>query len=322
MRRHASSTGGLAAGLLLISVALPSVATAANGADDVSFTATLSGRTVAEGQSVQVRPVEDAGLQLHVVNGTDQPLDLRKVKVTGGALGMDFFDFGARVRLRVPAHDQRDFSSTLDLSELGDEATGLLPARVQLLGDNRHVLAERPFTMDVDGRLGSAYGIFGISVAVMTALLLGAALVRLAMGQLPANRWFRAVRFAVPGVGVGLTLSFTLSALRVLIPSPSTWTALVLVGGLAGLVLGFVTPTPGEGKEDAEGATEADRTTPAGSAIDLREPVPLPSTTGAPSTADLTIPEARTAPAIGYEGIAPHPPSTSAGRPAPARRDS
>lgn len=95
---------------------------------------------------------------------------------------------------------------------------------------------------------------FGLAVAGLTALLLAAALIRLAARRLPANRWNRATRFGVPGLGVGLTLTFTISALRIASPSPGVWLTLVVLGGVIGFVFGFLTPGPGEGDEDLDDA--------------------------------------------------------------------
>jgi serine/threonine-protein kinase len=75
-------------------------------------------------------------------------------------------------------------------------------------------------------------------------LLLIAALYRLATHQLSGNRWLRATRFAVPAAGLGLTLTFTLSALGLLMPSPTASLGFVGAGTAVGLLLGYLTPDP------------------------------------------------------------------------------
>ena len=54
----------------------------------------------------------------------------------------------------------------------------------------------------------------------------------------------------VPGLGVGLTITFTLSALRILAPSATVWLPLFLVGGAVGFVLGYLTPAPPTDDDD------------------------------------------------------------------------
>jgi len=58
------------------------------------------------------------------------------------------------------------------------------------------------------------------------------------------------VRFLIPGFGVGLVLTFTLSAFRIFAPGPGHWLPLVIVPTVAGLVLGFLTPAPNEEEFD------------------------------------------------------------------------
>jgi hypothetical protein len=60
--------------------------------------------------------------------------------------------------------------------------------------------------------------------------------------------------FAGPGLGVGFVLTFTLSALRLLVASPAAWTLLILLGGIAGFAAGYFSPTP-EGPDLADRAT-------------------------------------------------------------------
>jgi hypothetical protein len=87
----------------------------------------------------------------------------------------------------------------------------------------------------------------------LTALGLGTALVAMARHQLPENRWRRAVRFATPGVGLGLLVVFTLSALRVFVPEPGRWIPILLISSSAFFVLGYLTPTPDyEGDDEDE----------------------------------------------------------------------
>jgi hypothetical protein len=100
--------------------------------------------------------------------------------------------------------------------------------------------------VDVKGKLLSVYGVFGLAVAAVTALLLGSLLLRLVRRTLPDNRLSRALRFAVPGTGLGLVAAFSLGALRIAVPSTSLSVGLLVAGLVVGFVLGWLTPAPGD----------------------------------------------------------------------------
>jgi hypothetical protein len=302
-----ASSGVLLAALVL-AAGLPSPVHAAD--HGIEFEATVGGRAlsdVTENEPLAVRPEDDMPVHIKITNSGPAPVEVRSVRLIGEALGVPFFTYGTRIDLPLQpgATDTRDFQ--LDVSDLSVNATGLLPGRIVLLDRDRKPLAEARFTVDVRGSLRSAYGIFSLLVALATLLLLGAALLRLALGRLPENRWYRAVRFAVPGIGLGLTLTFTLSALGRLVPDPTTWPWLVVSGGFIGLVAGYLTPTPRaqEADDEAEAtgarepelgvettsepqdAAEAERRAPR---PEETAAVPLPST---PPEPDQAVLEAR-----------------------------
>jgi hypothetical protein len=219
----------------------------ARAADGVSFSATLNDRPVDRIDSnnpLTMRPQDELRVSVAIRNDTSAPVEVRSVKVDGRVLNMSFFLYNTRIDRTIEPGETGRANVGIDISDLSEQATGLLPARIQLLDRDRNVLAEHIFPVDVRGSLTSTYGLFGILVAIITLLLLATALIRLAMRQLPENRWFRATRFAVPGIGIGMTLTFTLSALRVLVPGGSSWLAFIVVGGLVGLAVGFFTPGP------------------------------------------------------------------------------
>jgi len=242
-RRIESSVGALLA--ILIFALVPTSASAAE--DGVAFRTVLDGRPVNEidaNEPLRLKPDRELNVRIVVENRSRRAVHVRTVRLHGDVLGLTFFDYTTRVDLSLPAGRSGTKQFALDLSTLSSEATGLLPARISLLDRDREVLAGSGFPVQVEGSLRSAYGIFALLVAFATLLLLGGALIRLAAGRLPENRWFRALRFAVPGMGLGLTFTFTLSAFKVLVPNPGAWLGLVVVCGLVGLVFGFLTPTP------------------------------------------------------------------------------
>src|SRR5205085_11676223 len=133
-------------------------------------------------------------------HGTD-PLTVRSANLNGRVIGLTFFSFETRIDLVVApaATETRTFG--FELVGLKGQATGLLPAHLDLLDTHRHVIAGTAFPTRVVGSITSVYGVFGLLVAVITALLLAGALVRLATHRLPGNRWQPGVPFGFPGIG-------------------------------------------------------------------------------------------------------------------------
>ncbi len=191
-----------------------------------------------------LRPDRELAVAVEVTNTGDSPLEVRSVRLEGRVLGLTFIDYDTRVDAVGAPGETVDRSFDLDLGRLNEQAVGLLPVELSILDDEREAVAAVPFVVDARGDLTSAYGLFGLLVAVATALLLAGALLHLARGTLPEHRWYRAVRFAVPGAGVGLTVTVTLSVLGVLSPDPGSAVTIVVGCALAGLLLGFLTPHP------------------------------------------------------------------------------
>ncbi len=214
---------------------------------DVTWSASLNGADVETSDGnrpATLTPGAGAEVMVNVSNGTDRTLEIRSVDLDGRVLGLTFFSYATRVDLRVAPGSTGTRTFSIDLGDLEGQATGLLPARLTLMDPERQVIAERSLTVEVQGSLASVYGVFGLVVAASTAVLLVLLLVRLATSRLPVNRWRRATRFGVVGVGLGLTATFTLSALSLRSPDAATWVGVVLLGGVGAFTLGYLSPTP------------------------------------------------------------------------------
>ena len=235
--------------LLAVTVVGPVEAVSAQGSEgDTTFTAVLGGTDVHDvdaNDPLKLQPGSELQVDIDMTNGTSEELFVRAVRLDSQVLGLTFFTYSTRVDATIAPGETVSRSFLVDLGDLGDQAVGLLPARLSLLDQDRGVIVSDSFPVDVRGSLSSVYGLFGIIVAIITALLLAAALVRLATHRLPANRWSRAARFGIVGFGVGMTLTFTLSALRLLTPGAAAWSTAVLVCTAIGLALGYLSPDPG-----------------------------------------------------------------------------
>jgi hypothetical protein len=238
----------------------PAAAASATSDTALRWVVTIDGRNVQSAdanQPLQLHPDSGARVSIRLENSGTKSIEVRRFRMRGQVMGLTFFSYATDLNVILPAktHTTRHFE--IDLADLSGQANGLIPSQVQLLGPSRQTIAERDFTADVRGSVLSVYGVFGLAVAAITALLIaGLLLVLLSKRRrLPTNRWLRAVRFLPVGIGVGFTLTFSLSATRQLVPSTGLWVSLVVGCGAAAFLIGYFTPTG-----NVDEAEEADET--------------------------------------------------------------
>lgn len=230
--------------LLLGPPAIPAAATT-TATSGLEWSATVNGRPVAEVDTN--KPLVLGGdsrtqVVLALTNTGSDPITVRAIRLEGRVMTMTFFRYNTRLDIELAPGASTERRFELELDDLTDQAVGLIPARLQLLDAERKVLRADDFPVDVDGSATSVYGLFGLAVAGITALLLGSLLLAIARRRLSRNRWNRALKFLAAGIGLGLTLTFTLSATRLLTPSAPAWLTLVLVFGAAAFAIGYLLP--------------------------------------------------------------------------------
>jgi hypothetical protein len=231
-----------ATGLLVGVLAAP-----AGAAPPVGLHATINDRdlgTVNGSHPLKLSPDQTVIVKVDVTNNSAADIVVRSVNLNGRVIGLTFFSFETRIDLTVHPGATETRSFAVELVGLKGQADGLIPGRLDLLDRHRVPLASHSFPTDVRGSLRSVYGAFGVVVALITALLLLSALIRLAAGRLSVNRWSRGVRFGTAGIGLGLTLTFSLSALRLVLPNPADWVSILFISTVALFVVGYITPTP------------------------------------------------------------------------------
>ncbi len=230
-----------------------------------------------------------------MTNKGSSPVDVAAVGLNSRVLGMPFLSYTTLVNVTVAPGATETRSFVLNAIGLDGQATGLLPASVSLLTLRGKVLASTDGALDVKGNLWSVYGVFGLAVGAITALLLVTLVFRLVRRTLPESRWARAIRFAAPGLGFGLTLTFTLSVLRVLVPSSGPAFAMLVGGLLIGFGLGYLTPNPAD-EADRDELDERDIVRAGAGSNPVpgfdRGPAPTTASLGAPATIDLNHPRA------------------------------
>jgi hypothetical protein len=219
------------------------------GQGRLTVTAKINGKDIGTAHSsdpLGLTTAQPARVTVEVDNGTSEHVEIRYVRLEGRVLGMSFYVFTTRVDLGIPGGGRNERTFEVDLLDLDRQARGLIPSYVVLLAPDGQPIQSKGFVADVRGSVRSVYFTFGLAVAAATVLLVIGGLWRLSSGRLPRNRWRRGVMLGAPGLGIGFTLVFTGSALRVLAPSAGFWTVLLLLGAAGGFVAGYVSPTPGE----------------------------------------------------------------------------
>ncbi|WP_285753678.1 hypothetical protein [Lentzea sp. NBRC 105346] len=220
----------------------------------MALEATVDGKPVGA-TTLVLDPAQTPKISVTVRNNTDTVQRIRTVRLKGTALALTFFAYDTTVPFDVPAKSTATRGFQLDLADLGSQAIGLLPTTVQVINPDRDVVAEVEATGDVRGSLWSVYGVFGLAVLVLTILSWLGAIIALARRRLPANRWQRAMRFLPAGIGTGLVAVISLSVLRFIPPSPTAEVPFIVGAAGAALLLGYLTPHPGDAPSDSDTTT-------------------------------------------------------------------
>jgi hypothetical protein len=265
--------------VVLVTVGLrPPAADAATSG--VTFSATVNGQpalTSSDAHPAELYPARFAQVRITVTNNSRSMVRVSSVRLEGQVVALPLFSYNSAVALAVGPGRTDSLTFPISLSGVGSQATGLVVATITLLGPNGAEIASQALVTNVHGSLHSLYGLFGLAVLILTASSLAIALLAMARHTLPQNRWLRGTRFLIPGFGIGLILTFTLSALDVFTAGPGHWLPLLVVCSVAGFAVGYLTPAPNEEDVDDydddvllaqilvvdDDPLEADETTPA-----------------------------------------------------------
>lgn len=296
----------LSAAFLALAVVLGAGPAAAAGG--VSAKATVDGRAIAganAGNPVRLDPKKVVLVVVEVTNGTANPVSIRRVDLAGHVLGLNFYSYSTTVEMNVAAGKTEKLTYRLDPAGLDGQATGLVGSDLTLIGGDGKPLTSVHTVVDVRGSLMSVYGLFGIILAVLTALAIADAALTVARHRLSVNRWQRGLRLLAPGIGIGLMTGFTASVARWWVPGTALWLSLAGATAAVFFLAGYLSPTPGQSDdlgldpEDLAAAKELDAmgfpaSTPAG---------PVSPPVGFPASPPVGFP----AGAMGPPGSGPAP---------------
>ncbi|WP_435590955.1 hypothetical protein [Nocardia sp. bgisy118] len=247
-------TLGIFIALVVFSVLAPASAPAQAAADSVGLAVRINGRDIAtatEADPIRLDPNGSAAVDVDVTNEGNDPVTVRRIELSGQVAGLTLYSFSTSVNLTVLPKSTGRLSYSLEMSGLAEQATGLISGSVTAFDSGNTVLGSTATVTDVRGSLHSVYGLFGLALLVLTLVAIADAALMVARHRMAANRWQRGMRLMGPGLGIGLVLVFSLSALRFWVPSAERWVlvALVVTGGF--FVLGYLTPTPTTAEEEA-----------------------------------------------------------------------
>lgn len=226
-------------------------ATAQTGA--VTMSATVNGQDVATAngsEPLRLEPDGWADVAVKLTNSGAEAVDVRRVNLSGRVLGLTFFSYATTVDLTIAPGATDTLRYRLDLTDLDGQATGLMGANLVVTDANRTTIAELSTVTDVRGSLMSVYGLFGIAIAVLTALAVLDTALALAKNRLSMNRWQRGLRFLGPGVGIGLVLVFSASVARLWVPDLGLWLVVAGLTAAVSFALGYFSPTPVDDDDD------------------------------------------------------------------------
>ena len=264
MARPGRIVAALLATAMLSSVPLATGAAGATGG--ISISATINGHAAKSGaDAIKLSPSSSGAVDVTIRNNTASTIEVRTVRLAGRVMGLVFFAYDTSVEISLPPNTEQTRHLVIDLTGLRGQAIGLVPSELDILGPGRHSLASRDFVVDVRGSMWSVYGIFGLAILALTIMWSTGVMLALARGTLHPNRWRRAMRFLVSGLGLGLVFVFTLSALRIVAPTAGVWIPIVVGAAVVLFGAGYLTPTPGgdgEDENDDDDAYDEDDGTP------------------------------------------------------------
>jgi hypothetical protein len=220
---------------------------AAQQTDPVTFVAILDDQDLSlssTGDPIVLDPDEESILTLTMRNTTNGPVTVRNVQLSAGAFGVTLLAYNVTINADIAAQDETRVEVPVDFVELGEQASGLLPASMRLLDENRDLLGKQNFTLDVQGSATSLTTIFTLVVAIATIAALVVIWIAIARRRLPHSRWRRGLRFALVGAGAGVSATLVLAELLLVTPAGKVWIPLLVVPAGAAFLLGWFSPGP------------------------------------------------------------------------------
>ncbi|CAM3573139.1 hypothetical protein [Smaragdicoccus niigatensis] len=241
-----------ALGALLIAAITPlSAAAAPATTGGLTYTATVAGNAVSsasESQPLELDPKHQTDVKVTLKNSGSEPVTVTSIGLDGRILGLTLFNIRTATAITVAPGATKTMSFPMDLRDLDGQATGLVGGDFSVRTAAGQDL-KSPVVSEVQGSLFSVYGLFGLGLVIMTIIAALDVALAISRRRLPENRFRRGLLTMAPGVGVGLVLIFSLSAMSVWVPSGPRWIVSALVFAGACFAVGYFTGRPDNADE-------------------------------------------------------------------------
>ena len=191
---------------------------------------------------IVINPKVRQQLSMTVRNDGTSVVSVRYLRLTGSLLGVHFVRYQASSNIDVAAGTTRTISVLGDFFDVDGVATGYMSATMQVVDQQRVVLASQPFVADVQGKVVSSVGLLLLEAFAFSAVGIVQIVFGLARRRLPRNRFVRAVFFAVTFGSVVITLTVAAAMARVALFGSSSWVPALLIASGIGFVLGYLSP--------------------------------------------------------------------------------
>ncbi|MCE5287678.1 MAG: hypothetical protein LLG14_00360 [Nocardiaceae bacterium] len=234
----------------LLLLATPTWASAASESG-LSYTATVAGQNVAaasEAHPLVLDPKHQTTVEITITNTGRAPVTVESIGLNGKILGLTQFNVRTAVSLAVPPGKTDRLAFKMDMSDLDGQATGLVAGNFSVRTSAGQELVN-PVLSKVKGSLFSVYGLFGLGLVIITILAAVDTGLAVARDSLPENRFRRGLMTMAPGIGLGFVLIFSLSALRIWVPTGPRWIISALLFAGACFAAGYFTGAPDDSDE-------------------------------------------------------------------------
>jgi len=234
---------------LLALVALGGLTAGCSGSQDtdLTITGTINGEEIGEAgrtNPVKIDPELPVRVDVTVSNPTGTDAEVRHLRLEGEVLGMRFAHANTQVDFTVPANGSRSYAADIDFFDLAEQVTGQAASSLGVYDEERQLLAEEDFFIDVDGSWTSTLGITFFQVLIFAVASLAMNWLGLIRHRLPANRFVRGLRFAATGLATGVAVVLLLSLVGLWLPGAAVWIPLLIIATVGGFALGYVSPGP------------------------------------------------------------------------------
>ncbi len=229
---------------LALSAANPA---AAQQTPQVTFDAILGDQDLglsSTGDPIVLDPDESSILTLTMRNNTDATITVRNVQLRGKAFGITLLAYNVTINADIAARDETRVEVPVDFVELGEQASGLLPASIRLQDTERNLLGKRSFTIDVKSSATSLTALLTAVVAIATAASIVMIWIAVGRRRLPHGRLRRALRFGLVGAGSGVSATLILAQLLLVTPAGTVWIPRLVVPAGTAFLLGWFSPGP------------------------------------------------------------------------------